>query len=109
MKHALRKYISENGLTDLVKQERQQYRRKQGTLFIEWIGGRRVYLLLTSLICPVTTHPFLDGAPFLLLIETLTLFPNVDMKLFASLMPVMFRCQRPLSICWDNGLFRPSF
>ena len=32
VKHALGKYLPENGLTDFVKQKRQQYRRKQGSV-----------------------------------------------------------------------------
>ena len=33
-------------------------------------GGGRAHLLLALVILPLTTHPFRDGAPFLLLIET---------------------------------------
>ena len=33
-------------------------------------GGGRTHLLLALVIRPLTTHPFRDGEPFLLLIET---------------------------------------
>ena len=33
-------------------------------------GGGRTHLLLASVISPLTTHPFRDGAPLLLLMET---------------------------------------
>ena len=39
--------------------------------FYTWGGGGRAYSLLLGLVLrPLTTHPFQDGAPFLLLIET---------------------------------------
>ena len=39
-----------------------------------WGGGGRTHLLLALVIRPLTTHPFRDGAPFLLLIGTLPAF-----------------------------------
>ena len=37
-------------------------------------GGGRTHSLLALVIRPSTTHPFLDGAPFLLLVETFPTF-----------------------------------
>ena len=37
-------------------------------------GGGRTHLLLALIIGPLTTHPFRDGAPFLLLLKTLPTF-----------------------------------
>ena len=42
---------------------------KIGTDFF-FLGGGGTHLLLALAIWPLTTHPFRDGAPFLLLIET---------------------------------------
>ena len=39
-----------------------------------WREGRGTHVLLALVIVPLTMHPFRDGAPFLLLIETLPTF-----------------------------------
>ena len=65
-------------------------------------GGSLHHWLHISVVWPLTRHPFRDGAPFLLQIDTSniwaldTLFPYVTNKPFAYPIPVLFcRLQPP--------------
>ena len=62
------------------------------------VGGGRNNLLLALVVWPLTTRPFRDGAPFLLLIEatrtfgrSLRFFPYITLFFFAFLIPTLFR------------------
>ena len=62
------------------------------------------HFLLALVICPFTTHPFRDGTPFLLLVETHPAFGRslrfvriLRKKRFAYLIPFLFRLLWPPS------------
>ena len=68
-----------------------------------WQGERGTHLLLALVISPLTTHPFRDGAPFLLLVETPPTFRR-SVRFFRSLHLHFFLILYPsaLAVCGQH-------
>ena len=72
------------------------------TFLFHWEGGGVVLLccfplLLSFVARPLITHPFRDGAPFLLLTETLLTFRCLSRFVYAALKTVDISYSRPVS------------